>query len=113
MPERHQNGIYQSDWPWRTGGTQVDFLTKVRHHGIPPHLLDILWTVMAKDPKANVVQLKLNDLFASPPTFEEFRRAISSRPGKTAGGITELTYSMMKSWSLPFKKLVYDNLAAL
>ena len=64
-------------------------------------------------PEAAVVQQDLSGLFFVPPTFEDFRKSISTRSGKTAGGLSDLTYSMMKAWPLPFKTLVYNNLTAL
>lgn len=63
--------------------------------------------------KGAAVQQELSGLFDVPPTFDEFRKSISSRSGKNAGGLSDLTYSMMKTWSLHFKTLVYNNLAAL
>jgi hypothetical protein len=112
-PDRHKNGIHQPDWEWQTGGTKEDFLGRVSHHGIPTHILEIIWKAMTTVPKAAAVQQDLSGIFEVPPTFEDFCKAISSRSGKSAGGISDLTYSMMKTWSLPFKTLVYNNLAAL
>jgi len=48
--------------------------------------------------------------FDAPPSFHEFCNAISSKPGKTSGGITGLTYDHMKAWSKNFKRDVYNNL---
>jgi len=67
-------------------------LGRVSHHGIPLKILEIIWTVMTNLSKAAVVQQELSGLFKVPPTFEDFRKSISSRSGKTAGGVTDLTY---------------------
>jgi len=45
-----------------------------------------------------------------PPSFHKFCNAISSKPGKTSGGIAGLSYDHMKAWSKSFKFDVYNNL---
>ena len=52
-------------------------------------------------------------MFDLPPSFHEFCNALSSKSGKTAGGITGLTYKHMQAWSLTFKQSVYDNLISI
>jgi hypothetical protein len=113
MPEGHSGGIHQDDWSWQTGGTKEDFEERVRHHNIPQNLVDILWAAMNKVPKAPAIREELEIIFTSPPSYHEFCNAISAKPGRSSGGMSGLTYSMMKSWSVEYKKLIYDNLVAL
>jgi len=69
--ERHKSGIHHPDWSWQTGGTKEDFYGRVSHHGISPHILEIIWNVMTDVPKAAAVQQELSGLFEVPPAFEE------------------------------------------
>jgi len=54
-PEKHKNRIHHQDWPWQTWGTKEDFFSGVYHHGIPPHILEVLWNAMTNVPKTAAV----------------------------------------------------------
>jgi len=94
------------------GDKKEDFLKRVNHHNIPSHLIDIVWDSMITMPKASLVRTELQEIFSYLPTFSALTTSIASRPGKTIGGMSGLTYSMMKAWFNDFKQLVYNNLAA-
>ena len=108
--QEHRTGIHKEGWDWTTGGTKANFLKRIKHHKIPPHLTNLIWEHMTNVPKAKLVHTDLQQLLDTPPSFDEFRRTITTKPSKSAGGLTETTYSMMKAWSPEFKRLVYDNL---
>ena len=112
-PSTHKDGIHQADWDWKTGGTKEDFLARIDHHNIPSKYQDIIWNAMTSVPKASEVRVELEGVFDLPPSFHEFCNALSSKSGKTAGGITGLTYKHMQAWSLTFKQSVYDNLISI
>jgi ribonuclease HI len=112
-PNIHKDGIHHTDWDWKTGGTKEDFLARIDHHKIPSKYQDIIWNAMTSVPKASEVRAELNGVFDLPPSFHEFCNALSSKSGKTAGGITGLTYTHMQAWSLTFKQSVYDNLISI
>ena len=109
-PERHMGGIHAEGWDWATGGTKEDFISRISRHRIPKKYTDIIWEAMTSVPKAPDVQLELSEVFETPPSYHDFCNAISARPGKSAGGLTGLTYQHMKAWSKEFKYAVYQNL---
>ena len=106
----HQSGLHLPGWDWTSGGTKEDFSERIKHHNIPTHLSDIIWEHMRPVSQAETIHNKLTSLYDTPPSFVDFKRIISTKPSKSAGGFKELTYSQMKAWSSKFKRLVYDNL---
>ena len=110
IPPSHSGGIHAPDWDWRTGGSREDFNSRISHLGIPMHLCDVIWNAMSSSITAPSVYTDLTASFQAPPTFDEFCLSISSRSSRTAGGLTGLTYKMMKAWSPSFKRHIYDNL---
>jgi hypothetical protein len=73
---------------------------RIRQHCIPQHLIDIIWVAMNTVPQNPAVKRsELEVLFQAPPTYHEFCNSISAKPGKSSGGMTGLTYSMMKCWT--------------
>jgi len=65
---------------------------------------------MQPPPRADEAREELVASFDMPPSFHEFLNAVSTKPGKTSGGITGLTYDHMKAWSKNFKLVVDNNL---
>jgi hypothetical protein len=109
-PPLHQHGIHTPGWNWQTGGNKDQFLSLIKHHKIPAHLQEIIWSAMQTPPESTAVHTELSDIFTSPPSFDDFCTSIQRKPNKKAGGLTKTTYSMLKGWSLEYKQLVYDNI---
>ena len=65
-------------------------------------------------PNRSKVVSELEDaLLGKTPSFEEYLQAVRSRSSKSAGGITGLTYALMKHWPEDIHKLMYDLLATM
>ena len=111
-PTSHAGGIHEegdNEWDWKTGGSKADFLARIEHHSIPDKYKDIIWEAMTTVPQAPPPQ-EFSTAFDSPPSYKEFCDAISSRSGKSAGGMSGLTYQHMKAWSPDLKTKIYENL---
>ena len=52
-------------------------------------------------------------LLAAAPMFEEYLQAVRTRSIKSTGGMTGLTYALMKHWSKDIHRLMYDLLATM
>jgi len=113
MPERHENGIHQATWPWRSGGTKANSFLKYVIVIFRPIFLIFYGRLWPRAPRQLPFSKSKMRYFPLHSRLRNSPKPSPPYPGKTAGGITELTYSIMKAWSLPFKKLVFDNLAAL
>ena len=59
-------------------------------------LLKIHHALRSVPNRSKVVEALEDTLLGALPSFEEYLRVIGSRSSKTAGGLTELTYALMK-----------------
>jgi hypothetical protein len=112
-PDCHKDGIHHEQWDWRNGGTKEDFIERIKHHNIPEKYINIIWDAMKPVEKSEVVKEDLTEMFLTPPSFHEFCNTISAKNGKSAGGISGLTYQHMQAWPRSFKRKVYENLMAM
>ena len=78
--------------------------------GIP---LEQFWKALVTVPKRETVSKELKQVFEHPPTFEDFSAAIASRDGRTAGGVSELSYNMVKEWPEELTRVVYGLLVEM
>ena len=99
------------DW-WDTRD-RASFLTAGKQAHIPDHLLPILWTDISHVPHIATVATALSDTLTSPPSLQDFQRAIHGIRSSTSPGASGLTYGMIKHWPDSLIASVYDHLASL
>jgi len=104
----------QFDWP-RFFSDLTYFHTVLDSHPhtqpIPEPVRHHLWQGMRPPPTSQDVTAALDAAFATPPTYEAFRRAIIQARADTAPGRTLLSYPMIKAWPDPITRHAYDLLA--
>ena len=64
-------------------------------------------------PNRGKVTADLNPLVSVPPSYDDFKGEIHKMSKDTAGGMSGLTYSMMKAWPEELTRMVYDHLSSL
>ncbi len=82
---------------------------------IPVELSDIIWKAIVAPISTSRQQAAdhLNEIFASPPSLAEFLEAIKNCPKKSAGGVTGVTYAMMKGWAPAIVSFVHAALCLM
>ena len=81
---------------------------------IPEELVDnLIDAFISKSESRTVVAEVLTNSLASPPTFEEFEYAIKISPQESAGGVTGITYAMIKGWNKEIRTKVHYLLSKL
>ena len=78
-------------------------------------LVERLWSAVTRphDSSRRAVRRDLEKKFRYPPSYDEFALAIKSKRGNTAGGISGLTYTMMKHWPKEVTMAVHTHLCTL
>ena len=55
----------------------------------------------------------LTELFSKPPSLADFQAAIARKRGGSTGGMSGLTYEMVKHWPDDVVYMVYDLIVAM
>ena len=79
---------------------------------IPKVCSDVIVRGMLKKELCDEGRLEASEIADYVPTWEEFRKLIRSLNSRSAGGISGLTYHMVKLWNEKIKRRVYECLCA-
>jgi hypothetical protein len=90
--------------------TLEEFKDKCAPQGVPSHLVEAIWEALMVQPSQE--ERDWGDTLLTPVTLEEFNRAIDSTKTNSAGGMSGLTYNMMRCWSVATRRRVYDMLVS-
>ena len=72
-----------------------------------------VWQALTSAPRSHLVHNDLSRIFETPPTLAEFQKAIKDRNGHTSGGVSELSYNMVKEWPEDLTRIVYELLVEM
>jgi hypothetical protein len=87
-----------------------NFLTRYAHLNIPEHILTILYTALQPPLPSPELELFQSSVMVL-PSYDEFLAAIRTCRRGSAGGISGLTYNMVKAWPDKVKELAYALLS--
>ena len=82
----------------------------LRNQGAP---VEQVWSALTAAPRSQLVHRDLTRIFETPPSLADFQAAIKARSGHTAGGVSELSYNMVKEWPDELIRIVYDLLVEM
>ena len=96
------------------------FLAEHQPTNVPDRYLNILWDALrSPKPKLERVTKKkltvatdMANIIQAPPTREEYNSCLASTGNTTVGGMSGLTYSMMKAWPEELADFVFTALLA-
>jgi hypothetical protein len=76
--------------------------------GVPPHLVDAIGESLMAEPSEE--DAAWGQSLLTPVSFESFSEAIDRTKRDSAGGMSGLTYNMMRCWSVKTRKSIYEML---
>ena len=96
---------------WKTSLSSLEkFQTDVAHTGVPTWASEVIYDAITNMPDRAETEAELAVLFASPPSYEEFCKAIKHGKNGSAPGMSGLSYNMIKAWPASCKQAAYDCL---
>ena len=97
------------DWQTPLASLQA-FQDSVRHTGVPEWTTVLLYDAITNIPDRDATEAEMAGLFAEPPSYSAFCRAITNAKKGSAPGVSGLSYNMIKSWPDQCKQVAYDCL---
>lgn len=107
------SGTYAHQHDMETWTSWENFSDLHNRLGIPVDLLRRLWHAIERVPAKKDLAVSLEEALGVPPSYEDFCRLIGKLNTSSAGGMSGLTYSMIKAWPEAFKAAAYSALAAI
>ena len=96
---------------WKTSLSSLEkFQTDVAHAGEPTWASEVIYDAITNMPDRAETEAELTVLFASPPSYEDFCKAITHGKNESAPGMSGLSYNMIKAWPASCKQAAYDCL---
>ena len=109
-PANNNSTLHTAD-DWQTPLASLEaFQDSVRHTGVPEWTTVLLYDAITNIPDRDATEAEMAALFAEPPPYSAFCRAISSAKNGSAPGVSGLSYNMIKSWPEQCKQAAYDCL---
>jgi len=109
-PSNNQSTLHTAD-DWQAPLASLDaFQDSVRHTGAPEWTTALLYDAITNIPDRDATEAEMTALFADPPPYSAFCRAISNSKKGSAPGLSGLSFNMIKSWPEQCKLVAYDCL---
>ena len=106
------NSILHTDSDWQASMSSLaTFQAAVGHTGVPDWASAVVYDAMTNVPDRDATEAEMAALFASPPSYSDFCRAITRSKKGSAPGMSGLSYNMIKSWPEGCKQAAYDCLS--
>ena len=88
------------------------FESMTASQNIPSTQSDLLWAAITSSPATSDTTIAFQREATRTPTYYEYKNEVKWASTDSAGGMSELTYAMIKSWPEHIHKSIYDGLCA-
>lgn len=93
--------------------SETAFHTHAKQRGVPTHLTALIWTALSKTPPPSPALLRFQSDVMRTPTYDEWIQEVQHTSTGSAGGMSGLTYDIIKLLPDETKRDMYNALVEL